>query len=84
MFVIDVVLEEVSDKLSDYIVELLKDAGSDTCGSTFDVSINKDKNYMMITFEKDVPSVHEAYFDVIHELTDASVINLVTTIERVL
>jgi len=84
MFVIDVIIEEVPETLSDYIVELLKDAGSDTCGSTFDVSMNKDKNYMMITFEKDVPSVHEGYFDVVHELTDASVINLVTTIERVL
>ena len=84
MFVIDVIVNEVPAALSDYIVEMLKEAGSDSCGSTFDVSINKDKNYMMITFEKDVPSIHEAYFDVIHELTDASVINLVTSIERAL
>lgn len=84
MIIFDVILEEVSETLSDYIVERLKDAGSDTCGSTFDISINKGKNYVMITFEKDVESVHEGYFDVIHELTDASLINLVTTIERAL
>lgn len=82
MFSIDVVLEGLVNRV--YIVELLKDAGSDSCGSTFEVICNESKGYALINFEKDTPKIHEAYFDVIHELTDANLINLVTTIERVL
>ena len=82
MFEIDVMLHEVSENTRSYIVELLKDAGSDSYGSTFEVSYNPSESYVFITFEKDVPEVHEAYFDVIHELTDAGLINLVQSIER--
>ena len=83
MYTIDVTLSGINNDTSDYVVELLKEAGSDSCGNTFDVSANKDKEHVLISFEKNVPQAHEAYFDVVHELTDAGLVDNVVSIERV-
>jgi len=82
MFVINVILDNVTTLSDIHITELLKDAGSDSCGSCFEVFTNRELGHVLIVFEKDVEATHEAYFDVIHELTDADLIDNVNTIER--
>ena len=79
MYNFDVILKNV---YTDNIQERLEEAGSGTIGNQFEVHVNRAKGHALICFFKDVPEAHEGYFDIIHELTDASLINNVHTIER--
>lgn len=75
----DVILKNV---YVEDIQKRLEEAGSGSIGSEFEVCVNRSKGHALISFFKNVPYVHEGYFDIIHELTDADLINNVHTIER--
>ena len=79
MFNFDVILKNV---YTQNIQARLEEAGSGSIGNQFEVHVNRSKGHALVCFFKDVPEAHEAYFDVIHELTDADLINNVHTIER--